>query len=204
MRWRCKTASGARPQLAGSGSGAGRVTKRARERQAMRSAPAFEAAGWGETPITQCVGVRGLRRKQCCQMLLGALVHSPRHPGREKGTKSAPPAGKHSCLWLHGQGSHSPALPWSVSPMTTVNRHFRRGACRVCQAERCEQKGHREKEIKCVSLKMGLLTQMPKYMKKSNAGKDSKINSWNMNSLQMKVISWTGRSRHLLMQKLRG
>lgn len=51
---------------------------------------------------------------------------------------------------------------------------------------------------------MGLLTQMPKYMKKSNAGKDSKINSWNMNLLQMKVISWTGRSRHLLMQKLRG
>lgn len=33
--------------------------------------------------------------------------------------------------------------------------------------------------------------------------KDSKINSWNMNSLQMKVISWTGRSRHLLMQKHR-
>ena len=65
-------------------------------------------------------------------------------------------------------------------------------------------KGEKEKEIKCVSLKMDLPTKMPKCMNKSNAKNDSKINSWNMNSLQMKVIFWRDRYRHLLMHTHKG
>lgn len=34
--------------------------------------------------------------------------------------------------------------------------------------------------------------------------KDSEINSWNMNSLEMKVIFWIDRYRHLLMQIHKG
>lgn len=86
-------ASGARPQFAGLGFGGGRVTKRAHARQGMSPGPEFETAGCGETPVTQPVSARGLRRKQCCQALLGALVHIPQCPGRARGASQRPQLG---------------------------------------------------------------------------------------------------------------
>lgn len=166
-----------------------------------------EAAGWGETPITPRVSRRGLRKKsaaRCCWWLGFTSPSKSKEEERYKVHLSLVP--KAGCLLTLRPSWPQPNTAVSVTQTVVITAASGLGAWRVWQAERDEHKGTERKRNKenAFYSKWACPPKCQNIWSNLMLKKDSKINSWNMNSLQMKVISWTGGSRQLLMQQHRG